>query len=275
MDSQTREYMERLYGAEWRLVGQDVSHIHVGYWYDDTPILDIDTAHEHYLREVFRDVSFAPDDLVLDIGAGNGATAIWVAEQFGCRVHAVDIVELHTDIARRAVAARGLENRVTVTRADVADLAFASATFDHAYSLECLHHVPDRRRVFTNLSDWIKPGGRLVLSDQTLQAPCPLFLRWAVEQVSGSTHMTDLDGYRTVLEANGFVVRQTRDVTRPTLLKAGEWVRRDPRRQVREYARRTTGALSAYLMPIILRLGERAAVRGYWSLQFITAQREP
>ena len=273
MKSDVKRHLDQLYGAEWRLEGEDVSHIHVGYWYDDTPILDIKTAHETYLREVFSNVPFEPDDTVLDVGAGNGATAIWVAETFGCKVHAVDIVDLHAQAARRGIVARGLQERITVTCADIAEMEFAAATFDHAYSLECLHHAPDRTAVFARLGTWIKPGGHLALAEQTLRSDCRGLSRWAVEQISGSRHMSDLASYRHLLETSNFPLHDARDVTRSTFLKAKEWERRDPGQQIKKYTRETYGALAAFLMPAVFILAERAARRGHWSLQFITAQR--
>jgi len=268
-----KQRMEEIYGLEWRLEGEDVSNIRVGYWDEETPLLDISRAQQNYLREVFRHLHPQPDDLLLEIGAGNGATAIWMAETFGCRIHAVDIVELHARLTREAVAARGLQGKIQVTCADIRELSFPAGSFDHAYSLECLHHLANRADVIRKLAGWVRHGGRLVLAEHTAAPQTPWLQRWAAGQVSGSSHTGSLEEYQQVLAATGFRLLDCRDVTQFTFVKADAWQQADPQQQMRRYARRLYGPIAASLIPCVFWLARRAVGNGMCGLHFLTAEK--
>ncbi len=96
---------------------------------------------------------------VLDIGAGTGRLAAYVAEIVGerGRVAAIDPLPLRVDMARtRAVTP--LE--ASVGRAE--DLsAFCDDSFDVVYLNSVFHWVEDKRRALNEIHRVLRPGGRL------------------------------------------------------------------------------------------------------------------
>jgi SAM-dependent methyltransferase len=103
-----------------------------------------------------------PPGRALDLGCGEGADAIWLAEH-GWQVTAVDISQ--TALARAAVdtANRNLASRIDFQRHDLTE-SFPSGVFD-LVSAQFLHStVPmDRARVLRRAADAVSAGGHLMV----------------------------------------------------------------------------------------------------------------
>ena len=89
---------------------------------------------------------------MLEIGAGVGFTSRWFADR-GVDVVATDLSPAQVDLIR----AKGLEARV----ADFYELGVEAESFDAAWAMNCIHHVPsaDLVQVMTNVRDALRPGG--------------------------------------------------------------------------------------------------------------------
>jgi len=99
---------------------------------------------------------FFPGKLVLDAGSGAGRHAYYAARD-GADVVAVDLGPA-IDVTRRNTA--DLANILAV-QADLYDLPFADGTFDFAYSIGVLHHLPDPEAAFRQLLRVVRPGGEV------------------------------------------------------------------------------------------------------------------
>src|SRR6267143_1458384 len=96
--------------------------------------------------------------LVLDICAGLGGPARFLASRRGCRVVGV---ELHPG---RAAGMQRLSRLVGVVRGDATALPFGAARFDACMSQEALLHVADKAAVLAEARRVLVPGGRLAFS---------------------------------------------------------------------------------------------------------------
>jgi 2-polyprenyl-3-methyl-5-hydroxy-6-metoxy-1,4-benzoquinol methylase len=100
----------------------------------------------------------------LDVGCGEGADTIWLAEH-GWAVTAVDFSQAGLDRARAHAEAAGADvaGRITWLRADLRTWTPPRATFA-LVSAQFLHQVPDvRRAMFAGLAEAVRPGGTLLL----------------------------------------------------------------------------------------------------------------
>jgi SAM-dependent methyltransferase len=106
----------------------------------------------------------------LDLGCGEGADAMWLAEH-GWRVTAVDISQTALDRAAADAAARKLADRIDFQRHDLAQ-NFPDGAFD-LVSAQFLHStVPlDRARLLRRAADAVGPGGTLVVVDHGAAPP--------------------------------------------------------------------------------------------------------
>jgi SAM-dependent methyltransferase len=93
---------------------------------------------------------------LLEIGAGVGYTSRWFADR--------GIGVVATDLSPEQVArcrTKGLEAHVR----DMYDLGFPDRSFDAAWAVNCIHHVPDADLVgvLRGIADVIVPGGPFCL----------------------------------------------------------------------------------------------------------------
>ena len=95
----------------------------------------------------------------LEIGAGLGTIAHWLAERVGPhgRVLATDIDTRHLETGMRA--------NVEVRRHDVATDPLPPAAFDLAHSRLLLSHLADPDRALERMVAAVKPGGWLLVED--------------------------------------------------------------------------------------------------------------
>ena len=106
-----------------------------------------------------------PGQCYLDVGCGNGAAAIHLAQTFGLEVTGVDVDPEQIDAARRAAA--GLLGLRFLT-VDASRLPFADGHFHIVASNKVTHHIPHWPVAFAEMIRVLRPGGWLVYDDFVL-----------------------------------------------------------------------------------------------------------
>ncbi|HEY1840550.1 MAG TPA: class I SAM-dependent methyltransferase [Mycobacterium sp.] len=106
----------------------------------------------------------------LDLGCGEGADAIWLAEH-GWHVTAVDISQTALDRAAVEAANRDLTTRIDFQRHDLTQ-SFPSGEFD-LVSAQFLHSTVqmDRAQLLRRAADAVAGGGNLVVVDHGAPPP--------------------------------------------------------------------------------------------------------
>ena len=91
---------------------------------------------------------------VLDLGCGNGTTAIWLSHDRKCHVTGVDLSGVRVANAEKARAKQspGTRDRLAFEKASATDLPFPDGTFTHLWSQAVIYHVPDKRAVLKEAS---------------------------------------------------------------------------------------------------------------------------
>jgi uncharacterized OsmC-like protein len=115
---------------------------------------------------VVEEVSGLKPGRALDLGAGEGRNAVWLAEQ-GWQVTAVDFSPVALDRAASRAKQSGVQ--VEWVQADVTQYTPAAASFDLVVILY-LHLPPDaRQRVLAQAANGLRPGGRIVIVEHDLE----------------------------------------------------------------------------------------------------------
>lgn len=99
---------------------------------------------------------FFGDKIVLEGGCGKGRHTRLAAEWGAREIIGVDL----SDAVETAFAATRELDNAHVVQADIYQLPFAQ-TFDYAFSVGVLHHLPDPRAGFRSLASKVKNGGHI------------------------------------------------------------------------------------------------------------------
>lgn len=123
---------------------------------------------EDLTRRMLTRIELGPGDRLLDVASGPGTSALLAAEQFGCRVTALDLSAENLARTEDAANRRGLASLIEVVQADAERLPFDDGDFD-ALLCECAFCTfPDKDTAAAQMARVLKPSGRLALSDVVL-----------------------------------------------------------------------------------------------------------
>jgi arsenite methyltransferase len=176
-------------------------------------------ALTRHLGEV---IGLGPGDRVLDVACGRGASAIHLAEQFGCHVTGLDYGPENVAAAQAHAADRGVTNLTTFRQGDAEGLPFDDGSFDAVVSECSFCTFPDKATAAAEMARVLRcpepaegsSAGRLGLTDMTVSGPLPddiqSLLAW-VACVAGAG--TPEDYVATLREAGftDFTVKDRRD----------------------------------------------------------------
>lgn len=156
------EAVDRLYAHTW---GES---IHFGFYKtgSESVFQATQLAKRHLAVEAQIDRSCE----VLEVASGWGAAARFLADRIGCRVVATNYSAHQARIAAQNCASFIAKGRILSAMADYHSLPFQAACFDIHWSQESLVHAKNKARVFAEAYRVLKPGGRIVFTDQTTDA---------------------------------------------------------------------------------------------------------
>lgn len=110
-----------------------------------------------------HDSLFPPGSAILEAGCGVGAQTVILAKKNPqCRFTSVDLSPDSVAAARATVERAGLRN-VRVQAADIFQLPFGEATFDHVLVCFVLEHLPQPGRALERLKQVLKLQGTLTV----------------------------------------------------------------------------------------------------------------
>ena len=194
---------------------------------------------------------------VLDICAGLGGPARFLASRRGCRVVGVELNPGRAAGMERLTRRVGLRHAVSVVRGDATALPFGAGRFDACVSQEALLHVADKAAVLTEARRVLVAGGRLAFSDWIAHPGLGDVERARLEDWMAAVTLQSLDGYRALLGRVGFRGVEAEDLTdewrailreRLTMYRA---LREDTVRRLGEARYREYDALYAFFVGLV------------------------
>jgi cyclopropane fatty-acyl-phospholipid synthase-like methyltransferase len=179
-------------------------------------LFSFDQWHYHGTEAIAaagRALGLGPGSRVLDVGAGVGGPARYLAHTMGCHVTALELQpHLHAigvDLTKRS----GLADRVTHLCGDALEVPLEAGSFDAVISFLAILHLADRPALFQRWSAVLRPGGRCYIEDLCQRAPfAPADLQDVRTVVHGLT-VTSIQDYARDLLGARFVDVATTDLT--------------------------------------------------------------
>lgn len=107
---------------------------------------------------------------IADIGCGTGGASLELARMLDARITAVDFLPSFLDVLRQRAQAQGLGERIMTLEASMDALPFTDASFDVIWSEGAVYNMGFE----AGIAAWkrfLKPGGKLVLSEITWTTP--------------------------------------------------------------------------------------------------------
>jgi sarcosine/dimethylglycine N-methyltransferase len=201
---------------------------------------------------------------VLDVGAGLGGPARYLASTIGCHVTALELQNNLHALATRLTARCGLGQRVTHVWGDALTAAFPEATFDAVVSWLTLLHIPERPRLLARLARMLRRGGQCYIEDLYQRTPFATSDLYDVHQTIFGVTLTSIADYVRDLHEAGFTGIIATDLSDDWAafcgVRAADW-QADRPRHVRVHGEPIYTQLDTYYA-VVLRLFDSGSLGG-------------
>jgi arsenite methyltransferase len=158
-------------------------------------------------RRAFDLIELGPDDRLLDVGSGDGATVLLAAEERRCRAVGLEYGSGAVETARRRAEENGTLGLVEFATGDASSLPFDDASFDAAISECSLCLFGDKERAVGEMRRVLAPGGRVAIADVVADTErLPAGLRGAMATIACVGDALPPGAHRELLEGAGFEV---------------------------------------------------------------------
>lgn len=158
---------DNFYATIWG--GED---IHIGlYTHESEPIFA--ASRRTVERMASRLTGLDGDSRVLDLGAGYGGAARYLAARYGCEVVALNLSEAENERNRMLNEEQGLEHLIDVVDGNFEDVPYRDESFDVVWSQDAILHSGQRTRVLEEVARVLRPGGEFIFTDPMQADGCP------------------------------------------------------------------------------------------------------
>lgn len=176
------------------------------YEHDIIKLLLGDSLHPGGLsltKELGERLNLKPKDKVLDLASGLGASAIFLAEEYGSNIIGIDLSRKNVDEANITAQQRGVPN-VRFRVGDAEKIPFRGSEFDVIIS-ECSFCLfPNKKLVSQEIYRILKAEGRLGITDVAIEKTLPFNVKLLILKVACIADALSMQGYKEIFEKTGF-----------------------------------------------------------------------
>ena len=139
--------------------------IHIGLYSSDTePIANASQRTVERMAETVEII--ASSTRVLDLGAGYGGAARWLANTYGCKVTCLNLSEVQNERNRSMTRGAKLDHLIEVVDGDFEHLPFDDGSFDLIWSQDSFLHSSNRQALVREISRVLtSKGGAVIFTD--------------------------------------------------------------------------------------------------------------
>ena len=182
--------------------------IHIGLYHSEDE--DIGAASRRTVVNMAqRLLPLGQDSNVIDLGAGFGGTARYLASNFGCNVTCVNVSEAQNALNREMNDESGLADKINVVHGSFEEVPQPDEFYDVAWSQDAILHSANRESVLDEVQRLLKPEGEFIFTDPMQSEDCPPeVLQPILDRIHLET-LGSVEFYKTNLENRGFVELDT------------------------------------------------------------------
>ena len=178
---------DKLYAAIW-----GGEHIHYGiYTRPDEPIHDASLSTVKTIAQTLKKID--QNSRVIDLGAGYGGAARYLAKTYGCSVCCLNLSQLQNQRNGQLNQEQNLDPLVEITQGSFEDIPYPNNSFDIVWSQDAILHSGDRCLVFQEIKRILKPGGEFIFTDPMESETCP---PGALQPAFDRLGISDMGSYR-------------------------------------------------------------------------------
>nr|CAB3460814.1 unnamed protein product [Digitaria exilis] len=123
----------------------------------------VSTGGVETTKEFVGMLDLKPGQKVLDVGCGIGGGDFYMAENYDVHVLGIDLsINMVSFAIERAI---GRNCSVEFEVADCTTKDYPENSFDVIYSRDTILHIQDKPALFRSFFKWLKPGGKVLISD--------------------------------------------------------------------------------------------------------------
>ncbi len=145
--------------------------IHIGMYDNDEESIFI--ASRRTVERMASRLDIGTQTRVIDLGAGYGGAARFLAKTYGCHVTALNLSEVENRRNRDMNRVQGVDHLIDVIDGSFEDVPLPDSSFDIVWSQDAILHSGDRETVIEEAARLLKPGGNLVFTDPMMDDDCP------------------------------------------------------------------------------------------------------
>jgi arsenite methyltransferase len=156
-------------------------------------------------EEIVKLCHIGQESYILDVGCGAGATPVFLATRYGCRVVGVDISEGMIERSTERAKREGVTDRIEFKVADAQDLPFEDDLFDAVITESVTAFPEDKQKAVNEYVRVTKRGGYVGLNESTWLKvpPPPELVAWVSQDAAGSASLLTSGGWSGLLEGAG------------------------------------------------------------------------
>lgn len=188
---------DHFYETVWG--GED---IHIGLYQDSHDIREASRRTVSAMANQLQ--TLGKDSQVIDLGAGYGGSARYLAEKAGCKVTCLNISEVQNQRNRELNKENGLSELVHVQHGSFEKIPLEAASVDVVWSQDSFLHSNRKEVVMDEIARVLAPGGELIFTDPMQADDCPPGVLKPVYDRLNLESMGSFAWYRQALAARGF-----------------------------------------------------------------------
>lgn len=199
---------DEIYQAHWSKDGS----VHWGYF--DEENINFSQASQRLTDLLIEKAHINRASMVLDVGCGNGTTALCIAERFGCKVIGIDLsgVRIKNALERLKEQPEDIQEKVQFIKSSATTLPFENNFFSSVLSQSSLYHVHDKEKALKEIYRVLKKDGVFVFDDlfkpsKEISADTQ---KYVYDRLLFDTPFT-FESYKAYLEQIGFHILETED----------------------------------------------------------------